>query len=136
MGIYCTSKFALEAVAETLRYELSQSSVASAIVEPSAYSTAIFGTVVETVYRNRAVHYGALAEVPGKVRDPLASPDNDPQEADRVSQLIETPPGARPIRTLVGALAEQLQPLNDVELQLQTATMQQSGLSELMSLRP
>jgi NAD(P)-dependent dehydrogenase (short-subunit alcohol dehydrogenase family) len=137
MGIYCALNFALEAMAETLRYELSQSGIDAVIVEPSAYPPAIFRTVAETIYRDRTDDYGPLADLPERVREALASTEGDPQEvADRVVELIETPAGSRLLRTLVGGLAEQFQPLNDVQLQLQAAAMQRFGLGELMSLMP
>ena len=136
MGIYSASKFALEAAAEALRYELSQSGIDSVTVEPGAYPTAIFGAADETIYRDRAADYGSVAEVPGKVRDALASSEGDPQEvADRVVQLIEMSAGSRPLRTLVGARAQAFQPLNEVAQQFQAAALQAFGLGELMSLR-
>src|SRR5205807_10435972 len=84
----------------------------------------------------RAVDYGAVAEMPRKILEGLASNNNDVQEvADRVVELIEMPAGSRPVRSLVGAFAQQCQPVNDVALQLQTGAMQAFGLSDLMTLR-
>ena len=40
-GIYCASKFALEAVAESYRYELSAQGIDSVIVEPGPFGTAL-----------------------------------------------------------------------------------------------
>src|SRR5262249_6899560 len=133
MGIYCATKFAIEAVAETLRYEVSQLGVDSVVVEPGPYPTAIFGNAMEAADPGRAAGYGALAEVPRKIQNALASAETNSQDvADRVVQLIEMPAGTRPVRTLVGM--EQFQPVNDVALQYQTAAMQNFGLGELMTL--
>lgn len=135
-GIYSATKFALEAMGETLRYELSQLGIDSVVLEPGEYATAIFGNATRGVDQTRAAEYGAVAEVPGKVLEGLAANKNDAQEvADRVVQLIETPVGSRPARSLVGGFAEQCQPINDVGLQLQTGAMQAFGLSDLMTLR-
>lgn len=135
MGVYCATKFALEAMAETLRYELSQLGIDSLIVEPGEYPTAIFANTAEVADHTRSADYGAVAEVPRKLFDALASTTNDSQEvADRVAELIEMPAGSRPVRTLVGPLAQQCQPINDVALQLQTAAMQAFGVSNLMTL--
>jgi len=134
MGIYCAAKFALEAVAETLRYEVSQLGVDSVVVEPGPYPTAIFGKGIEPADSGRATGYGSLAEMPRKVRDALASAETNSQDvADRVVQLIEMPAGTRPVRTIVGM--EQFQPVNDVALQYQTAAMQNFGFGDLMTLR-
>lgn len=134
MGIYCAAKFALEAAAETLRYEVSQLGVDSIVVEPGPYPTAIFGRGIEPADPGRATGYGSLAELPRKIQDGLAAAETDSQDvADRVVQLIEMPAGTRPVRTLVGM--EQFQPVNDAALQYQTAAMQNFGLGELMTLR-
>jgi NAD(P)-dependent dehydrogenase (short-subunit alcohol dehydrogenase family) len=136
MGLYCASKFALEAMAETLRYELSQSGIDSVTVEPSPYATALSRNALEAIDRERAADYGAIARLPSKIRDAVASAAGDPQKvADRVLQLIETPLGGRPVRTLVGELGERFQSLNDMTLLLQAVAMQEFGLAELLALR-
>ena len=136
MALYCATKFALEAMAETLRYEASQLGIDSLIVEPGEYPTAIFGNAAEAADQARAVDYGAVAEMPRKILEGLASNNNDVQEvADRVVELIEMPAGSRPIRSLVGTFAQQCQPLNDLALQFQTGALQAFGLSDLMALR-
>jgi len=136
MALYCATKFALEAMAETLRYEVSQLGIDSLIVEPGEYPTAIFGNAAEAADQARAVDYGAVAEMPRKILEGLASNNNDVQEvADRVVELIEMPAGSRPIRSLVGTFAQQCQPLNDLALQFQTGALQAFGLSDLMALR-
>ena len=133
-GFYSATKFALEAMAETLRYELSQLGIDSVTIEPGPYATAISGNAVEAADQARAADYGALAEIPRKLRDALAAAAANPQNvADRVVQLIEMPAGMRPARTLVGM--EQFQPVNDVALQSQTALMESVGFGELMTLR-
>jgi len=136
MALYCATKFALEAMAETLRYEVSQLGIDSLIVEPGEYPTAIFANAAEGADQARAADYGAVAEVPRKIFDGLANNKNDAQEvADRVVELIEMPAGSRPVRSPVGAFPRQIQPLNDLALQFQTGAMQAFGLSELMTLR-
>jgi len=41
MGLYCASKFAMEALAETYRYELASQGIDSVILQPGAYMRAI-----------------------------------------------------------------------------------------------
>jgi NAD(P)-dependent dehydrogenase (short-subunit alcohol dehydrogenase family) len=134
LGIYCATKFALEAMAETLRYELSQLGIDSVIVEPGAYPTEIVAHAADVTDPVRAADYGPLAEVPHKVRDMLAAADTNSQDViDRIIQLIEMQAGSRPVRTLVGA--EQFSPINDIALQWQTLVLQNFGFGELMKLR-
>jgi len=136
MALYCATKFALEAMAETLRYETSQLGIDSLILEPGEYPTAIFANAAQGADLARASDYGAVADVPRKLFDGLSSNNNDAQEvADRVVELIEMPAGSRPVRALVGAFPQQCQPLNDLALTFQTGAMQAFGLSELMTLR-
>jgi NAD(P)-dependent dehydrogenase (short-subunit alcohol dehydrogenase family) len=134
LGIYCATKFALEAMAETLRYELSQLGIDSVIVEPGPYPTDIVANAADVTDPVRAAEYGALAEVPRKVRDMLAAADTNSQDViDSVIQLIEMQAGRRPVRTLVGA--EQFRPVNDVALQWQTVVLRNFGFGELITLR-
>jgi NAD(P)-dependent dehydrogenase (short-subunit alcohol dehydrogenase family) len=134
LGIYCATKFALEAMAETLRYELSQLGIDSVIVEPGPYPTDIVANAADVTDPVRAADYGALAEVPRKVRDTLAAADTNSQDViDRVIQLIEMQAGSRPLRTLVGT--EQFRPVNDIALQWQTVVLQNFGFGELVTLR-
>lgn len=134
LGIYCATKFALEAIAETLRYELSQLGIDSVIVEPGPYPTDIVANAADVTDPVRAADYGALAEAPRKIRDTLAAVDTNSQDVvDRIIQLIEMQAGRRPLRTLVGM--EQFQRVNDVALQYQTVVLQNSGFGELMTLR-
>jgi|SRR2546430_1677132 len=104
-------------------------------IEPGPYPTAIFGKVAQPVDQAIAADYGAVADVPRKVFEGLANSQANSQEVtDRVVQLIETPAGSRPVRSLVGSFVEQFQPVNDSAFQMQTAAQQPFGLSELMTL--
>jgi NAD(P)-dependent dehydrogenase (short-subunit alcohol dehydrogenase family) len=136
MGLYCATKFALEAMAETLRYEVSQLGIDAVIIEPGAYPTEIFVKALAARDQPTIADYGAVAAVPGKVHEALASSRTDPQEVvNRVIEVIEMPAGLRPVRSLVGKFVEQFQPLNDAALQSQTTALQAFGLSDLMTVR-
>ncbi len=104
---YIASKFALEGYAEGLRYELAPTGVDVVIVEPGAYGTK-FGTgMVAPADAERVESYGELAEAPkqmwaGVLASLEADDAPDPQDvADAIVELVETPAGERPLRTVV-----------------------------------
>jgi len=136
MGLYCASKFALEAMAETLRYELSQLGIDCITIEPGPYPTAIFGNNQQPADEARAAGYGPLAEMPAQFMHTLESfPSNSQEVIDKLIELIETPAGSRPLRSLVGDLAQKFQGINDSALDMQTAAMDAFGMKDLMSLK-
>jgi len=108
-GLYGASKFAMEALAETFRYELSQFGVDSVIVEPGPFRTGIQSRSEEPQDAVRVAEYGQMAmvasQVFGGLQQMVADPNLpvDPQlVVDAVLNLIATPPGRRPLRTVVG----------------------------------
>src|SRR5467141_5257983 len=61
-GFYCASKFALEALAESYRYELAAQGIESVILEPGQYETPIFGNIVTGADEARTNTYGAAVQ--------------------------------------------------------------------------
>ena len=53
-GPYTASKFALEAISETLRLELAGTGVDSVTVEPGAFETDIFGNILRPAHADIA----------------------------------------------------------------------------------
>jgi NAD(P)-dependent dehydrogenase (short-subunit alcohol dehydrogenase family) len=115
-GAYNGAKWAMEAMAQVSRYELSQSGVDVAIVEPGPYPTDLIDNA-RIYYRDylrglthadeqRRAQYGELAT---RVERELTEEGPDPQQvADAIAALIATPAGQRPPRTLVGEQISQL----------------------------
>lgn len=108
-GVYCASKWALEAYAETLSYELEDIGVESVVVEPSGHSTDLVKTAPAPADEARRSAYGPVAggreRLLGMFEDMFAAgePITDAQNvADTILGLLETT-GARPLRTAVGA---------------------------------
>ena len=110
---YCSTKFALEALAESYHYELAPLGIESVIVEPGAFPTEFAAKIQFPADEKRIRDYGEYAETPGKMFAGLAEQLNrpdapDPQAvADAIKHLIELPRGSRPLRTPVGADSRQ-----------------------------
>jgi NAD(P)-dependent dehydrogenase (short-subunit alcohol dehydrogenase family) len=104
MGVYSSSKWALEAIAESLSYELRPFGVDVAVVEPGAYPTNIFSAMIPADDSARVEAYGETAKIVDAIGAGLSSATGDPGEvADAILALVEAPAGARALRTPVPA---------------------------------
>lgn len=105
-GIYCASKFALEALAETYRYELSAFGVDSVIVEPGPCPSNLISSSPEPADADVVASYGEVAAIPGQIKansDQSHDPANPPRPqlvADAIARLVEATE-RRPLRTVV-----------------------------------
>jgi NAD(P)-dependent dehydrogenase (short-subunit alcohol dehydrogenase family) len=129
-GFYCASKFALEALAESYSYELGGQGIESVIVEPGAYETPIFGSIVTGADKARTDAYGAVKEIPGKVSAALASRAGNAQEvADAVLRIVEAPAGERQLRYLVTPAPTGVDQINAVAAQVQANMLDAFGIA-------
>ena len=107
-GIYGASKFAVEALTDSLRYEVSQLGVDVALVQPSAYPTQMYGSAAQPADAGRVAEYGEVGEIPAAMFQSFmtlfdSSDAPNPHDiAEAVSALIDAPKGTRPARTVVG----------------------------------
>jgi NAD(P)-dependent dehydrogenase (short-subunit alcohol dehydrogenase family) len=107
-GLYGASKFALEALTDSYRYELSQLGIDVVLVQPSNYPTGIFASAQRPSDPERAVGYGEIAAVPGKMVEGLAelfqseNAPNPQDVAEAIKGIVEQPNGSRPARAVVG----------------------------------
>jgi NADP-dependent 3-hydroxy acid dehydrogenase YdfG len=108
-GLYGASKFALEALTESYRYEVSQLGVDVVLIQPSAYPTGLYSATMQAADSGRAQEYGDIAALPGAFVQFLTgvfsgadAPDSH-DVAKALVELIGTPDGQRPDRVLVGA---------------------------------
>jgi NAD(P)-dependent dehydrogenase (short-subunit alcohol dehydrogenase family) len=139
-SIYGASKFAVEALTDGFRYELSQLGVDVVLVQPSAYPTNMYASIQQPADAARATAYGATGEIPGKMfatfTERFSSPAApDPHDvATAIAALIDRPKGERPARTVVG------QPFGSEAVNTATAPVQRGvieslGLGHLASLK-
>ena len=107
-GVYCASKFALEAYAEVLHLELSELGVESVIVEPGPFPSRLLPNSPEPADRSRAEAYGSIAQIREVFSDTFSKffaseqSSNTQDVADAIVQLVATPAGKRPLRTVCG----------------------------------
>lgn len=120
-GPYQAAKWGLEALVENYRVELSQFGIESAIVEPGGYPTSFFENLVRPGDTSRSAEFGEFINAPQGFFDgfeqALASnPAQNPQDvADAVLNVIESPFGKRPFRTVVDkmGMGEHIEKYND-----------------------
>ena len=107
-GIYGASKFAVEALTDSLRYEVSQLGIEVTLVQPSAYPTPMYGNLLQPADAIRVAEYGKVGDIPGAMFQHFMrvfeGPDApNPQDvADAVNRLVAAPRGSRPTRLVVG----------------------------------
>jgi len=136
MGLYCASKFALEALAETYRYELASQRIDSVVIEPGAYATPIMEKLERGEDPLRKGGYGELADIPEKIQAKIASSRANPQEiADAVLRIIETPAGQRQLRYRVGPGGPGVQKINALTDEVQVQLLEAFGVTELAKFR-
>jgi NAD(P)-dependent dehydrogenase (short-subunit alcohol dehydrogenase family) len=106
---YSASKAALDALGESLRYELAAFGIDSVVVEPAVFHTRLFSSAHRPADGMRAIEYGATAAIPGQLFAAFDQmfdtqpEETDPQHAvEAILQLIAMLPGERPLRTVVG----------------------------------
>jgi len=120
-AVYSASKFALEAIADAYRFELSPFGIDSVLVEPGIHRTPILEKVVAPSDQSRVAEYGSTAEAVERVRSVLEAANSAPETpgpegvAEAFVRLIETPAGERPFRTVpTAAMQPLLQPYNEL----------------------
>jgi NAD(P)-dependent dehydrogenase (short-subunit alcohol dehydrogenase family) len=139
MALYCSSKFALESIADAYRSELAPFGVDSVVVEPGAFATPIFQKPFFAEERAREQEYGdrdysrRIHETfEAELSDPNALPVSE--VASVFLRIIETPAGQRPFRTHVGGGTEFLGPYNQLAEQIRQGTAEHFNIKETVTL--
>jgi len=138
-GLYGASKFAIEALTDSLRYEVSQLGIEVVLVQPSAYKTPMYERVAQPVDGARVSAYGKVGEIPNAMFEHFNSVFESPSApnphdvADAITQLIAQSKGNRATRTVVGAAfgADQV---NDQTAPVQAHVIAGLGLGHLATV--
>ena len=139
-GLYGASKYAVEAMTDSYRYELSQLGVDVVLVQPSAYPTNMYAAAQKPANGELAKSYGETAEVPGKILKTfmtLFQGENAPNPQDvatAIDKIVATPAGSRPDRVVVG-LAFGSDAVNTAVAPIQRGVIESLGLGDLTKLK-
>ena len=140
---YTATKFAVEGLTESYRYELSGTGVDVVMVEPGGFPTEFFHSVEAPGDKPRLESYGPLAEAPAKMYAGFMEMIHganapDPQAvADAVLTLVDTQAGERPLRVVVDPLMGGQAPesVNRHLSEVQDGLMESIGQKGLMTLK-
>jgi len=141
-GVYHASKWALEGYSAGLRTELASSGVDVVLVEPGPFKTELFGqSPAPRDTEGRVATYpkayldamtGMTAAFEGIFVDP-AAPTDPGLVVEAFVTLVDTKPGARPMRTVVG-LDFGVGAHNDQSAPFEAGVLAAMGLTDLAKL--
>ncbi|RVT86642.1 SDR family oxidoreductase [Rhodobacteraceae bacterium CCMM004] len=141
-GTYSASKWALEAIVECYRTELSGFGIESCLIEPGAMPTAFFDGMVGPSDPTREAAYGAFAGVPALSAAGLAemldaTPAQRPERiAEAVVALLGQPFGQKPFRTVVDhvGVGPEIERYNDALHEVTRNVMASFGIEDMLKL--
>jgi len=139
-GLYGASKFAVEALSDSYRYELSQLGIDVVLVQPSAYPTNMYAAMQQPDDAERGAAYGDIGAIPSKMFETFmgmfaaANAPNPHDVALAVVKLIAMPKGQRPDRVVVGQ-AFGADAVNAVVAPIQQHVLAGLGLDSLANIR-
>lgn len=141
-GTYSASKWALEAIVECYRTELSGFGIESCLIEPGAMPTAFFEGLILPNDPAREAEYGDFAAVPamsnaGPAEILAATPEQRPERvAEAVVALLDMPFGQKPFRTVVDhvGVGPEIERYNDVLHDVTRTVLTNFGVEQMLDL--
>jgi NAD(P)-dependent dehydrogenase (short-subunit alcohol dehydrogenase family) len=142
-GLYQTSKWALEALAENYRAELSTFGIENCIVEPGGFPTAFAENLMFPSDASQAENYGGFIHAPQKMGESFGNvlannPQQDPQRvADAFADLIDMPYGEKPFRTTVDfiGMGDHVEKYNEHLAKVTTGLYTNFGIAGMLSVK-
>lgn len=139
-SLYGASKFAVEALTDSYRYELSQLGVDVVLVQPSAYPTNMYTAAQQPADAQRGAAYGEIGAIPGKMFETfmgIFASKNAPNPHDvgeAIAKLVATRKGKRPERVVVGQ-AYGADAVNAAVAPIQRKVIEGLGLGALATIK-
>ncbi|WP_446744783.1 SDR family oxidoreductase [Silvibacterium acidisoli] len=138
LGIYGATKFALDSITQSYRYEVAPFGVEVSLLQPSAYPTDIYTKgQMEPEDSDRIGTYGEVATILDNMRAGFAqmlsgpnAPDSH-EVAEALVKLVAEPKGQRPARVIVGT-AFGADVLNATAAQVQAQALGALGLGGII----
>ena len=131
MGVYGASKFAIEALAEALSYELHPTGVEVTIVQPSAYATNISNATIRPDDPARATEYVDTLPYADVLAARFANAGDSLDVVRAIVALVKTPAGTRPLRVAVPGDSPASK-INAVTAPIQQGAMRAIGMGGLL----
>jgi NAD(P)-dependent dehydrogenase (short-subunit alcohol dehydrogenase family) len=141
-GTYSASKWALEAIVECYRTELSGFGIESCLIEPGAMPTAFFDGLIAPNDAVLEAEYGDFATMPdmsyaGLTQMLEATPMQRPERiAEAVVALLDLPFGQKPFRTVVDhvGVGPEIERYNDVLHDVTRTVLTNFGIEQMLDL--
>lgn len=142
-GPYNASKYAVEALSDNYRIELSQFGISVNVIEPGGFPTEFFEALITPSDAAREAHYADVHPTPEEFGaafgEALANkPEQKPQDvAEALVKLVETEPSQRPFRTVVDkmGMGAAVEPLNAASEQVAQGIFGAFGIDHLLTIK-
>jgi NADP-dependent 3-hydroxy acid dehydrogenase YdfG len=139
MGMYGATKAALNALAETLHYEVYSLGIDTTIVQAGMHATGLREHVQIASRPQMTQSYGMAGAIAQGFVDNFSAVlapgvAGDPQQvADLIGDLIAQPAGQRPLYQTIGPYTEGLAQVNDTHIGIQSQTLSAMGMGALLA---